>query len=325
MTDRSSPGHRAGRRCRRLAVLLPVLLGMACGDDAALPGGAPAAAALTDGLPASLQPFIADWRRPDTAPAGPIPVVLLLHGCAGLEPATRQALAAHAAALAAAGYGSITVDSFGPRRRRDGSVCRDPALARHLVAARRAGEVQALLDHLAARPDVDASRLFLLGQSHGGAVALADTRPGRAPDGAGPNGPGPDRAGPEATDPDRTGPGVADAGAGAARPAGIVALYPWCPPDLTADPTIPVLLLQAASDDWAPVASCDRLATRPAGAARVGRSVYADTEHGFDLPVGKILVGGRVLKSDPGHTRTARIAIRRFFDSLGGATAPRSP
>jgi len=271
--------------------LVIVLLAAGCGgEDEETTGDrgsdpAPAEpAAVSESIPPDLRPYVADWRVPDTG--GPHPVVLLLHGCAGLEPATADSLEAHADALRDAGYATLTVDGFGPRRRRDGSVCRDPGLARSMVEA-RTEEVTGLLDHLAGQPGINADRLFLLGQSHGGAAALAATR--------------------------------TEGGDRPARPAGIVALYPWCPPDLNPDPSVPVLLVQAASDDWVPVRSCDSIADRPPGAAAVDRLVYPDTEHGFDLPVGKILVLGRVLKSDPGRTRQARAAIRRFLDGIGSS------
>lgn len=284
------PEGLCGLPGRALGVLVLLLVAGCGGEDDDTNGDRvndPVPAQTTsvmDSLPPDLQPYVADWQVPDRR--GSHPVVLLLHGCAGLDPATADSLEAHADALRDAGYATLTVDGFGPRRRRDGSVCRDPGLARSMVEA-RTEEVAGLLAHLTGQPGVDADRLFLLGQSHGGATAFAASR--------------------------------ATTAGSAPRPAGIVALYPWCPPDLNPDPAVPVLLVQAASDDWVPVRSCDSIADRAPDDAAVDRLVYPDTEHGFDLPVGKILVLGRVLKSDPGRTRQAHAAIRRFLDGVGAS------
>ncbi|MCQ4161791.1 dienelactone hydrolase family protein [Roseomonas sp. GC11] len=103
------------------------------------------------------------WLRLPPGP-GPHPVVILLHGCGGLG--SNQTL--WAKRLLEWGYGSLTVDSLKPRG--TGSVCppdKQPLVTRF----DRAGDAIAAARWLAAVPRVDAGRIGVLGNSHGGATA----------------------------------------------------------------------------------------------------------------------------------------------------------
>lgn len=186
---------------------------------------------------------------------GPFPALVLLHGCSGLwakdgEPtASFRFWAEH---FQARGYMALLVDSFGPRGEKE--ICTQERRAVS-PATDRPRDALAALRWLAARPDVAAARIGLVGWSNGGTAVLHALRPdspGQAPEGE----PG-FRAG--------------------------VAFCPGCAPLAKApySPTAPVLIQAGGADDWTPSRFCEVLAGR-APAGRVEIDVYPGAHHSFD-------------------------------------------
>lgn len=195
-----------------------------------------------DGAP----PLPALWRG-----AGPEkrPAVLLLHGCGGLYSSRGVPQARYeqyAARFNAAGWHALIPDSFGARGKRE--VCTERA--RSVTVAMRRDDTLRALAWLAARGDVDAERIALIGWSHGGSTLLATLAAAAVP-----------------------------------RPAAAVAFYPGCAQSLRAAPApaTPLLLLLGEKDDWTPPAPCAALAAHwRAQGAPVAVEVYAGAVHGFD-------------------------------------------
>src|SRR5690606_20148865 len=102
---------------------------------------------------------------------GPFPAVVLMHGCGGWQPAVLNALRTHALHFTDRGYVVLNLDSFGPRRNSGGSVCESIA---RLSDARvyRANDAIDALRYLQSLNFVNPSRVFLMGQSNGGSVAI---------------------------------------------------------------------------------------------------------------------------------------------------------
>jgi dienelactone hydrolase len=136
------------------------------------------ASTLAPSLAVPEQPFaIADWRpAPAPLPArlalpagkGPFPVVILLHGCGGIT--ANQSVWADR--LADWGYASLILDSFAPRSVK--SVC--PPDMQHLVTPfDRAGDAWSAAVFLKSLPQIDATRIAVIGESHGGATAATLT------------------------------------------------------------------------------------------------------------------------------------------------------
>jgi dienelactone hydrolase len=94
---------------------------------------------------------------------GPLPAVVVLHGCAGFGP--RET--AWAQKLASWGYAALAIDSFTPRSL---TACNGLAAA---------GSVDAFLalQYLAHLPFIAADRISVLGSSLGGIAALGDVEP----------------------------------------------------------------------------------------------------------------------------------------------------
>lgn len=94
----------------------------------------------------------------------PRPTVLLFHGCGGMRPHVDV----YGRAAAAEGWRAFAVDSYAPRgwSRAYGVAFVCTGLA--FWGRERAGDVLAAVAGVAARPEVDASRLVLGGWSHGG-------------------------------------------------------------------------------------------------------------------------------------------------------------
>lgn len=112
------------------------------------------------------------WWLPAAA-AGVRPAVIGLHGCDGLylhdELRTRERSMAEL--LRQRGYHVFLPDSFTSRGLRE--LCTMPAEQLALRANERRADTHAALDWLAARPDVDATRIVVLGWAHGGSALLA--------------------------------------------------------------------------------------------------------------------------------------------------------
>lgn len=177
---------------------------------------------------------------------GPHPAVVLLHGCGGRDDARGRWMARDAdwaRRLAALGYLVLAPDSFGPRGLRE--VC---TLANRPVLPSRERRADALGARawLAARPDVRADAIALMGFSNGGSTVLF----------------------------------AADAPGFAA----FVAFYPGCRALLSRRgwrPAAPLLLLIGALDDWTPEPPCAELAARHPTITYVA---YPGAHHGFDGP-----------------------------------------
>lgn len=190
--------------------------------------------------------------------AGPFPAFVLMHGCSGLwrrdglEPA--PAMDAWAEHWRQRGYLALHVDSFGPRGECEICTQRNRTI---LPERDRPLDAHAALRWLAARPDVDATRIYLQGWSNGGMAVLGTVREGA---------PGHVAGGPEF------------------RSA--VAFYPGCVSwtrQLEYRSRVPLLIQSGAADDWTPAAHCEALALKSAGrGAPIEIDVYPGAHHAFD-------------------------------------------
>jgi dienelactone hydrolase len=188
---------------------------------------------------------------------GARPTVLALHGCSGLYLRDGKTFDRRypdfVARLNRSGYNVLLTDSFGSRG--SGPICTKKLNERRITVDDRREDVIAAVSWLAARPDVDAKRIALLGWSHGGSTTLAALNAARAEH---------------------------------AQPlAGAVAFYPGCRAFLP-DPyrlDTPLLMLLAEKDDWTPPRHCEQLAGRIRAAqptADLAVKVFPDSYHGFD-------------------------------------------
>jgi dienelactone hydrolase len=197
------------------------------------------------GFPSRDSSELVGWlARP--AGAGPFPVVIGLHGCAGLY-ARSGAVGARESdwseRLTAAGYAVLLVDSFGPRGIK--ALCNDRERA--LTPAGRARDAFAAIDWLDKQSFAAKRRIALIGWSNGGSTAL---RVAGAPE--------------------------------ARRLRHVIAFYPGCRVILKRDwqAQTDTAIFQGLADDWTPAAPCEELA-RSGGARFVG---FPGAYHDFDHP-----------------------------------------
>jgi len=208
------------------------------------------------------------------APDGGWPAIVGLHGCAGLyrnfdprESRLAVRYARYAAELAADGYVVLLPDSFRPRGERE--MCTVKAREQKVPPAIRRFDALAALAYLAARSDVDRTRIAVIGWSHGGSTALAAI-----------NGKDPAVFALRAHD-------------GDAFFRAAVAFYPGCAKSLRAGDgwraAVPTLIMIGELDDWTPAKACVDL-----GESAKSRGdpldvvVYANSHHGFDAPSGPL-------------------------------------
>ncbi|TMH20424.1 MAG: hypothetical protein E6H70_01290 [Betaproteobacteria bacterium] len=151
----------------------------------------------------------------------------------------------------AEGWHALVLDSLTPRGEKE--LCTRKYADRSVTQVHRRRDALGALQWRAARPDVDAQRIALLGWSHGGSAVLATT---------------------EAAD--------FEVRAARVKPHAAVAFYPGCADALKARyrPAAPLLLLVGANDDWTAPQPCERLAQGHGGLVQI--EVYPDAYHGFD-------------------------------------------
>lgn len=229
---------------------------------------------------------------------GPRPAVLALHGCSGPYD-TRGQLTVHlrryAADLNAARMHVLVLDSFGPRGLR--SICEIAPSKRPVREADRRADVQAALRWLAARPEVDATRLVLLGWSHGAQTVLAALDASNA-----------------------------TVQAQRVQPRAAVAFYPGCTgplKNINYRLQLPLLMMVGERDDWTAAAPCVRLHERlGAQAPRFELEVYPDSYHGFDSlspvkvrdKVGSTRSGKATVGGNPAAQVASRERMFRFLE-----------
>ncbi|MEZ5605601.1 MAG: dienelactone hydrolase family protein [Burkholderiaceae bacterium] len=195
---------------------------------------------------------VAHWW-PAAGP-GTHPAVIGLHGCGGLynrKGALSARFREYAERWHAAGYSVLLPDSWtthGHRR-----VCQTPYDQRHHYSAQRQADVRAAVAWLHAQPDVDASRVALVGWSNGASTALRAIDPARGP---------------------------------VPELAGVAVFYPGCAPLMRRSAVlapVPLLMQLGADDNWTPAAPCAALAVRLQQAGHdVTLRVYEGSVHGFD-------------------------------------------
>lgn len=259
-------------------------------------------AAQADKLPTGVKvevpgsvPLVGYWFAAE-AP-GPRPAVVALHGCSGPYDSRGQLtthLRQYAADLTTARMHVLVLDSFGSRGLR--SICELALSKRPVREADRRADAQAALRWLATRPEVDATRLVLLGWSHGAQTVLAAL---------------------DASD--------ATVQAQTVQPRAAVAFYPGCTEVLKNSHyrlQAPLLLMAGERDDWTAAAPCVRLHQRlGTQASRFEIEVYPDSYHSFDhasVPRVRDNVGStRSGQATVGGNPAARVASReRMFRFL---------
>ncbi|MEH2539458.1 dienelactone hydrolase [Bradyrhizobium sp. AZCC 1577] len=177
--------------------------------------------------------------------AGPFPAVIYLHGCSGLNVASREHFAKM---LNAWGYVSLAVDSFATR-----GIKEDCG---HPMPGREADATGALV-YLSKLAFVDQGRIAVVGSSEGGIVTLrlAAARDAKVFDV--PN----------------------DLSFRAA-----IAFYPLCSA-ASEQMAIPTLVLIGELDDWTPAKNCERwMQLRNGKGAPVKLVIYPGAYHAFDFP-----------------------------------------
>jgi len=252
-----------------------------------------------DVLSAKLRPF---YRTTVPDGPGPFPTALLLSGCDG----PKDNLERWTAMLKGMGWGSIIVDSHGPRGFSDYEIWRLVCTGQLLMGSERAGDLLVAIDDARRMRFVDPERIVLVGASHGGWTImdlLSLDPPHRLPTNL-------------ATVPPLAPPdplhGV----------AGIVLLYPYCGQANRArrhpwSRAIPTLFLLAQDDMVAPSAHCLDIADRlSASGLPIEVVTFSGVTHGFDQEDRSAL---SPLEFDVETTATA-LAIAKDF--LVSRTAP---
>jgi dienelactone hydrolase len=186
-----------------------------------------------------------------------LPVVVLMHGCGGVfntKGELSQRMRDYPAMLNSWGYHTLVLDSLTARGEKQ--LCTQKIGTRKVTQAHRQLDAIAALQWLALRPEVDATRMVLLGWSNGGSSVLSATN-----------------ARHEAVN------------IATHKPRAAVAFYPGCEAELKRgyQGTAPLLLMVGELDDWTPPEPCQALAAQfSSEAAPIEIEAMAGAYHGFD-------------------------------------------
>ncbi|NNL89369.1 MAG: prolyl oligopeptidase family serine peptidase [Marinicaulis sp.] len=118
-------------------------------------------AASFDDRVALIEPAM-ELRLPDGA--GPFPVVIQFHGCAGIRPPFQ---AQWADIANDAGFAALIVDSVGPRGMSRPEAVEAVCGGKRLVGQERAGDIMAAVEIAVRNPELDPTQIILAGWSHG--------------------------------------------------------------------------------------------------------------------------------------------------------------
>jgi len=212
------------------------------------------------------------------------PAVILMHGCSGIIAEVKRGLDEHAKYLVSRGFATLTLDSFGPRGKDNSVVCSSTKEQHAALYYRQFDAYHALL-YLRGQPYIDSRNIFLMGQSHGGSVALSAA------------------AGPYPT-----------IFASNPRFRGIVAYYPWCGavPTWPRKIVSPLLVFGAEKDDWLSPKDCVS-AKKNVNGAEYDVVVYEDAHHGFDIPISIRIYAGHTVGGNELATTDSRLRMMNWF------------
>jgi dienelactone hydrolase len=229
------------------------------------------------------------------------PTVVSLHGCSGAYRPDGRLTQMHlddAKRYNAQGWNWLVLDSFTAKG--FNSVCETPLATRPSRTIDRANDAYVALQWLAKQPNVDASKMAILGRSHGaGGVVTASNRRNYARN--------------------------------EIKPIASIALYPGCAstldPNARYELAIPMLMLLGASDNWTPAAPCQEFAKTIN--AQKGKIIevetFSDSHHSFDsanpirergniasVPSGKVTVGGNPIAKEKAEQRIIEFLTAAF-------------
>jgi dienelactone hydrolase len=198
----------------------------------------------------------------------------------------------------AQGWNWLVLDSFTAKG--FNSVCETPLATRPSRAIDRANDAYVALQWLAKQPNVDASKMAILGRSHGaGGVVTASNRRNYERH--------------------------------EIKPLVGIALYPGCAstlgPNARYELAIPMLMLLGASDNWTPAAPCQEFA-KTINAQKgqiIDVETFAESHHGFDsvnrirelgniasVSGGKVTVGGNPAAKEKAEQRIIQFLTAAF-------------
>jgi len=216
---------------------------------------------------------------------GPFPMLILLHGCGGNDAYAQNRSEMWGELLRQQGYATLIVDSFAARGYT--TVCNNATLVPYRD---RAEDIFAAAYMLAARSDVRADRIGVVGFSHGGGTALD-----------------------AAVDYDKLKP-WRERLSSRGKIVAVVGFYPGCRETQDKDFIVPVLIMVGDSDDWTPARYCvGRTGGVAQGVPPLRLEVYPGAFHDFDVDRPERLSNNHKLGYNAAAAQDARRQVIDFL------------
>lgn len=201
------------------------------------------------------------------------PLIIMLHGCIGLNKYTKLGLEAHAKAFKKAGFASLIIDSFRPREINLGWTCKKLGRRANAQGFRKS-DVSDALDYLKDHEKIDLANVFIIGQGNGGNTAVFLSRSSKHE-----------------------------------NIRAVAAYYPICQA-LNSHFLAPLIVFIAGKDDEETHDACRKADRRNYGMDIV---YYEGAHHLFDLPLRLSKYQGKLVGGDKRATRDSRNKIIEFF------------
>ena len=260
-----------------LVTVLPVLPGLAVGAERVeFPSGALPADKSAD-APQMIAGFLHKPKR-----EGPIPAMVLLHGCSGVM-GHHWAMAVR---LAEWGYAALVVDSLGPRGFQ--SVCGSLSAVSPFT---RAHDAYGALKYLRSLAFVDPERVGVIGWSHGGWTIMSVM---------------------QGNIDNSSIPSTLFTEDGKNRFKAAIAYFPLCPP-VKKTFYAPLLILIGEADEVMPARRCKIMIEKSrAGGKPIRMKTYPGVHHGFVYGVNETVEGQRIA-SDPAAGEDSLRRVKAFL------------
>lgn len=213
---------------------------------------------------------------------GPFPVVILLHPCGGLDEVALMTLQSHSRELLSSGFGTLILDSYGPRNLNGGKMCSSRFYSTDIRYGLRRDDAFNAMVALERHANISKDNIFLLGLSDSASAGV-----------------------------------LSATGRPTGQFRGVASYYPDCGKLFSGRDYVfksPIIVFVGEKDDWTPPNACIKAKSSDiVTGAELEVISYPNAYHGFDQPRPMRKVFGYTMAYDRDATIDSRKKYIAFF------------